>query len=296
MGVEQVIIVGAGPAGIAAAIQLKRYDMQPRLFERGHMGGLLHNANLVENYPGFPGGISGPALVDLFVHQAQDLHIEVTYEEVLEVGFDQDLFQVTTRRNTYSSRVLIIATGTQPLHFKGMEIPPELTDKVFYEVYDLLHLEDQCIAVVGSGDAAFDYALNLSRKNQVVILNRSHQAKCLPLLRERAAHIASISYHDNITLCQLRPDPAGGMWLDCQSEAGEIQYHADFLLGAIGREACLECLSPAVRQDEQRLSQQGVLYMIGDVKNGIYRQTSIAVGDGVMAAMKIYHKLQEMVS
>ena len=85
------------------------------------------------------------------------------------------------------------------------------------------------------------------------------------------------------------------MWLDCQSEAGEIQYHADFLLGAIGREARLDCLSPALRQREQELAQQGLLFWIGDVKNGIYRQTSIAVGDGVMAAMKIYRKLQELV-
>ncbi|MGE5123202.1 MAG: FAD-dependent monooxygenase, partial [Acidobacteriaceae bacterium] len=69
--VEQVIIIGAGPAGLAAAIQLKRYGVQTRLFERKKAGGLLHNANLVENYPGFPQGIAGPALVDLFVRHAE---------------------------------------------------------------------------------------------------------------------------------------------------------------------------------------------------------------------------------
>ena len=69
---------------------------------------------------------------------------------------------------------------------------------------------------------------------------------------------------------------------------GELQFHADYLLGAIGREPRLDCISEKFRKQAQSLEEQGILYMIGDVKNGIYRQTSIAVGEGVLAAMKIY--------
>src|SRR4030067_823709 len=87
MEAEQVIIIGAGPAGLATAIQLKRYGVTPLLFERAQAGGLLWNANLVENYPGFPSGISGPDLVGLFVRQAQHLSIDVTREEGVEMGF-----------------------------------------------------------------------------------------------------------------------------------------------------------------------------------------------------------------
>jgi pyruvate/2-oxoglutarate dehydrogenase complex dihydrolipoamide dehydrogenase (E3) component len=83
------------------------------------------------------------------------------------------------------------------------------------------------------------------------------------------------------------------MLLDCQGPAGGLQFHADYLVGAIGREARLDCLSKAFLQHARALEEQGVLYMIGDVKNGIYRQTSIAVGEGVLAAMKIYRQLKE---
>ena len=296
MKIEDVIIVGAGPAGLAAAIQLERYGLEPLVFERAQIGGLLRNANLVENYPGFPQGISGMELVGLIAHQVHNLGIEVTLQEVTSVGYNGVLFEVETRAGRYSSKVLVIATGTEAVRFKGLAIPEELNHKVFYEVFDLTGIEHKCVVIVGSGDAAFDYALNLGRKNQVIMLNRSKTPKCLPLLWERCASLPSISYHDDITLCQLRSDDADGLWLECKSGISEIQFHADYLLGAIGREARLSCMSESLRQQEQALEEQGVLYLIGDVKNGIYRQTSIAVGDGVMAAMKIYRRLKEKMS
>ena len=131
---EQVIIIGAGPAGLATAFQLKRYGVHPVVFEREQIGGLLRNANLVENYPGFPQGISGLELVDLFIRQSKNLGIDVTYEEVIELDYELGSFQVRTRRQSYASRLVVIATGTKPLHFKNLPIPDELADKVFYEV------------------------------------------------------------------------------------------------------------------------------------------------------------------
>ncbi len=293
MKVEQVIIIGAGPAGLATAIQLKRYGVHPLLFERAQVGGLLRNANLVENYPGFPVGISGMDLVDLFMLQAQNLCIEVTYEEVIELSYDHGLFHAKTAKKNYASRLAIIATGTKPLRFPYLAIPEDLTDRVFYEVYDLLQSESKHIVIVGSGDAAFDYALNLSRKNRITILNRGEQPKCLPLLWERAQKVSAITYRNNTEVCQLTKDSKVGMLLDCRTPAGGIQYHADYLVGAIGREARLDCFSEKFLQQVRVLEEQGILYMIGDVKNGIYRQTSIAVGEGVMTAMKICRQLKE---
>jgi len=294
MKVEQVIIIGAGPAGLATAIQLKRYGVHPLLFEGAQAGGLLRNANLVENYPGFPAGISGLSLVKLFMQQAQNFGIDVTNEEVIELSYEQDLFQVKTeRQDSYASRLAVIATGTKPMHFTGLVIPEELKVRVFYEVYDLLQTESKYIVIVGSGDAAFDYALNLSRKNRITILNRGEEPKCLPLLWERTLKVSAITYRNNTKVYQLSNDSKGGMLLDCRTPAGGIQYHADYLVGAIGREARLDCLSKTMLQQTRLLEDQGVLYMIGDVKNGIYRQTSIAVGEGVMTAMKICHKLKE---
>ena len=293
MKVEEVIIIGAGPAGLATAIQLERYGVHPLLFERAAAGGLLRNANLVENYPGFPVGISGLDLVNLFMQQAQNLGIDVTNEEVIELSYDKGLFQVKTAQNNYASRLAVIATGTKPLRFTDLVNPEDLTDRVFYEVYDLLQTENKHIIIVGSGDAAFDYALNLSRKNRITILNRGEQPKCLPLLWERAQKVSAITYRNNTEVYQLMKDSKEGILLDCRIPAGGIQYHTDYLIGATGREARLDCLSKTILQQARSLEDRGVLYMIGDVKNGIYRQTSIAVGEGVMTAMKICHQLKE---
>ena len=294
MKTEDVIIIGAGPAGLATAIQLKRFGVHPILFERAEAGGLLRNANLVENYPGFPPGISGVDLVSLFIQQSRNLSIEVTYEEVIELVYDKEIFQARTTQANYASKVTVIATGTKPVRFLVPSVPDELSDRVFYEVSDLLQAVNKNIVIVGSGDAAFDYALNLSRKNRITILNRGEQPKCLPLLWERAQKVSEITYKNNTEVYQLRKDSNIGLWLDCYTPAGGIQVHTDYLVGAIGREACLDCVSDDFLQQAQVLQEQGLLYMIGDVKNGIYRQTAIAVGEGIMTAMKICRKLKEI--
>jgi thioredoxin reductase len=292
MQVEDVIIIGAGPAGLAAAIQLKRYGIRPLLFERAVVGGLLRNANLVENYPGFPLGITGPGLAKLFARQAHNVGVDLTHEEVTAITYDEELFQVRTRQNNYCSRVAVIATGTKSLRIDDLLIPEELQDRIFYEVYDLLQEEGKCLVIIGSGDAAFDYALNLGKKNRVIILNRGEESKCLPLLWERAQKIETISYKNSAVVQKVTKYSKSGMLVDCQTPAGELQFHADYLLVAIGREANLDCLSDALMQQTSMLEKQGLLYIIGDVKNGIFRQTAIAVGEGVLAAMRIYRYLK----
>jgi thioredoxin reductase (NADPH) len=292
--VEDIIIIGAGPAGLATAIQLRRYGFQPLIFERAEVGGMLRNANLVENYPGFPGGITGPRLVKLFSTQAGRVGVVVIHEEVTKVDYAQGLFQVKTRQDRYCSRIAVIATGTKPLRIAELSIPVELQDRVFYEVHDLTQMAEKRIMIIGGGDAAFDYALNLGKKNQVTIFNRGDIPQCLPLLWERALKLESITYQNNTVVYKIAIDSRSGMLVDCQSPEGELQFQADYLLIAIGREANLDCISEELLQQSSRLEAQGVLYIIGDVKNGIYRQTSIAVGEGVMTAMKVYRYLKEI--
>lgn len=289
----EVAIIGAGPAGLAAAIQLARYGLKPLVFEKAAVGGLLRNANLVENYPGFPRGISGWELARLFAEQAEKVGVQIRFEEAITLGYENERFQICTERSLYETHIAVVATGTSPRQINGLSIPASLDDRFFYEVFPLLDLHACRVAIIGAGDAAFDYALNLSRLNTVDILNRGTNRSCLPLLWERASSHPSIHYHEATIVAGVRADPASGMLLECRSQSGDFDLKADYLIAAVGRDPQDDFLSTELKETRMELESKGVLYFIGDIKNGIYRQTSIAAGEGILAAMKIYHDLRE---
>lgn len=292
MRTERVIIIGAGPAGLAAAMQLKRQGITARVFEAERVGGLLHNANLVENYPGFPDGLPGPELAALMEEQAARIGVEITFEAAEQVDFADGAFHVRAGGEDYQCEVLVIATGTKPKTFDESTIPKGLRGRGFYEVYPLLEMEGRRIAIVGAGDAAFDYGLNLSRANEVLILNRGKEIACLGLLWERAQRETQIGYYERTAIREIVKGEGGGMRLACESPEGGISFEVDYLIGAIGREPRLEFMSEKLIGQSVELEQAGVLHLVGDVKNGLYRQTAIAVGDGIKAAMKIKTRLE----
>lgn len=287
MNINDVIIIGAGPSGIAAAIQLKRQGIEPVLLEKNQVGGLLKNANLVENYPGFPDGISGLNLIFLFKKQLENLDIKIQYEQVLKVEFKNGIFSIITDKKIRKSKILVIASGTEP---ERLNIAENIENKIFYEVYPLINIKNKDIAIIGGGDGAFDYALNLGKHNRVKILNRSSSVKCLPILRERCLKNSGIKYLENITVEEIREEN-GKLNLICRQINNFQEIKADYLLVSIGRKPCLDFID----DDIIKKAQNGVietLFITGDAQNGIYRQTSICVGDGVKAAMKIcegYH-------
>jgi thioredoxin reductase (NADPH) len=289
--VDEVLIVGAGPAGMAAALQLKRYGITARLFEGRRPGGLLWNANLVENYPGFPGGISGPGLVRTFLEQMRKTVF--TSEPVIHLSWEEGLFHAKTPSSIYHGRVAVIASGTKPYPLTGFPIPEDLSAYVFYEIAGLLNEQGKKIVIVGSGDAAFDYAINLSRKNSVIILNRGERVKCLPLLWTRSQAFQNLSYRPGTVIKRLIGRPGGGITVECFSPQGEAAYQADYLVGAVGREPLLDFVSTSVLERSAELEEMGILHLVGDVKNGIFRQTAIAVGDGIRAGMHIHQTLEE---
>lgn len=287
MNVNPIAIIGAGPAGLSTAIQLKRFGFDPRVFEGGNVGGLLRNANLVENYPGFPGGIPGVQLIQLFEEQARTIGVSITPAHVEMLDYNGEYFQLETDTENYYAKIVVVATGTQPRQFTNIEIDETAKEKVFYEVHHLYGLTNKRVAIVGAGDAAFDYGLNLAKRgNEILILNRSTELQCLPLLWDRANSEARIQYMENKIVNRVGKFE-NNIKLQCNSPEGELSLQVDYLLGAIGRDPCLGIISHRVREQAQTLENRGLLYFAGDVKNGIYRQTSIAIGDGVRAAMQI---------
>ena len=288
-----VIIVGAGPAGITAAIQLKRFGIPYLLIEENRVGGLLWNANLVENYPGFPTGVSGPKLVGLFEKQMKHNAVEVIFEKVVCAGRSNELFVVETQSGTYLANFLVIASGTKAMPFP-IFVSDEMKGHVFSDVAHLLDVTRRHIVIVGSGDAAYDHALNLVRnENCVTILNRGQDVKCLPLLVERARLQPAIKYRDEITISRVELDRTGRLVIYCRTRPSVEQIQADDLIFAIGREAQQDYFSGNLREKESELTSACKLYFIGDVRNGLMRQTAIATGDGLRAAMQIDHMLKD---
>jgi thioredoxin reductase (NADPH) len=286
---SDVAIIGAGPAGIASALQLKRFGIHPLLFEKSRIGGLLNNAYLVENYPGFPKGISGINLVKRFKKHLEKWKIKIVKEQVVKVTKDRGDFILHAKRN-YTTKFLIVSSGTKPkypkLNLTGLD------KRVFFEVYSLRNIRHKKICIVGAGDAAFDYALNLGRHNKITILNRDKKIKGLALLFKRikqSYYRKNITYMSNTDISILK-QLNNYLSIQLSNKQKEESLVCDYLLFAIGREPAMDFLPLSMRKKFPDGDKN--VYFIGDVKHGTMRQTGIAIGDGIHAAMKIREHLE----
>ncbi len=279
---SEIGIIGAGPSGIACAIQLKRHKFDYLIFEKEDSGGLIKNAFLIENYPGFPEGITGKEFVQLLKRQIQKHRIKIIKEEVILVRYKNNKFYIKTKKGTYQTSILVVATGTIP---KPLTVPVSKNrqSRIFYEVYPIRKVRNKIVAVIGSGDGAFDYALSLSKKNKVLILNRSDRVKCLPVLFQRVMQNKKIGYLTSIEIKRIDfEDNKLALYTN------EKKIIVDYLVVAIGRKPNLNFFDESIKKKVKILERRKKLYIIGDVKNGIFRQTGIAIGDGIKAAMGIY--------
>lgn len=265
------IIVGAGPAGIAAATQLKRTDFQVLLIEKESPGGMLRNAQAVENYLGFL-KISGGELCKKFQKHLQKWKIPLLKEEVLTIK-KRRLFLVQTESKTYTSRTVIVATGTKPKKFPLKKLSTHLSKKIIYELGPLLRLKSKNrIGIVGGGDLAFDYALHLKERIHEPLIFARHKFTCLPLLLKRSTERKILRFES----VKLKSVERQGQKLILHSTKGN--FEVDYVLVAIGRKPQMPRISPPHPKG---------LYWAGDVHNGPFRQAVIAAGDGLKAAMKV---------
>ena len=291
-------IIGAGPAGIAAAVQLARHGVAAVVFERGRAGGLLRTAWRVENFPGFPGGISGPDLARLLDEQLCASGAELVREEVESLDREDGLLVVRTGGRSVRLRAVIVASGTCPREVTDLEIPPEARDRVFREVAELRGVRGAHIAVVGGGDAAFDYALGLSEENDVTVLVRGSRTRCLPVLARRARSRERVTVRMMTRVTAVAKGSGAHLRLTSLADGGDGgsvrgDIHADYLVLAVGREPDDGFLSEDLRQDAPALEARRELLFAGDVRNGIFRQASIAAGQGTHAAMRVAAMLRD---
>jgi len=280
---HKAAIIGAGPAGISCAVQLKRFGIDTLLFEKNQIGGLIRNAYLVENYLGFDNGISGQALVNKFKKHLDILDISLIFQEVKSVSYKEKTFIINTAKGIFQSEILVAASGTKPVQLPFYTELQELgfSSKIFYELADMpqKNYSNKKFAVIGAGDAAFDYALNLAtnyKAENITVFNRSDKAKCLPLLEERALATGKIKHIKNFDFDLSNPSTKN------------LLEQFDFIIAAIGRQPEQSFFDNTIKNNIKCLEQEGLIHFIGDVSNEQFRQVSIACGDGIKAAMKIF--------
>lgn len=266
-------VVGAGPAGIAAAVLLKRAGLRIVLFERGEIGGLLRSAHRVEHYLGFPRGVSGRALVARLRQHIAALRIPVIREEVRAIRKRSAIFTVRTDRGAYRSLAIVIATGTAPRR-AGLPGEDALRGRrIFYEIADLHRLRGKkAIVIIGGGDAAFDQALQLANRGHAPLIVMRGRATCLPLLKKRALE-RRVPFFERCPPTCIRHS---GNRVDVL--CGNKRFETDYILVAVGRKPTY----PRIMAKKMK-----GLFRAGDVRNARLRQVHIAAGDGQRAAMRI---------
>jgi thioredoxin reductase (NADPH) len=294
---KNVAIIGAGPAGMAAALQLQRFGIKTILFEaQSQTGSLLKNAWRVENYLGMYPGRSGANLLQIFRKNLALNKIKMigTKVESLDYDFKSRLFKIKTRDKKYSANYAIVATGTKPKIFPLIENAEAfIRPYLFYEVFPILKKRHKTVIIIGAGDAAFDNALNLAKNNKVIICNRSKSSSALPLLIAKAAKHAGITYYQDYKPHSISPGVSKNLNCVFAGRKKHIAINADYLVAATGHVPQKDFYADKLKLSEQKLIKSGQLFLIGDIKNNIYRQVAIAVGDGILAAMCIFDGLKK---
>jgi thioredoxin reductase (NADPH) len=293
-----LLVIGGGPAGVAGAVQAHRSGLKTLLVERERIGGLIRNANLVENHPGLPRPLEGPAVAELLRQQLERSGVPQEAAEITALRRGGEFIHAETGALTIPARAVLLATGSRP---RPLPLPGEEEVRqaglLHYEVSHLPCLDhDSEVLIVGGGDAAFDYALNCARQGaRATVLFRGDEPRCLPLLLERAAASPAIRILGSTRPLRVLCSEDGRAGLACRRDGagGEKELAADFLLAAVGREpdaGLAEGLDPARPGCYDDGPGGGSasppkIYLAGDAAHGRFRQMAIAAGEGMLAAM-----------
>ncbi|MFX1255816.1 MAG: NAD(P)/FAD-dependent oxidoreductase [Promethearchaeota archaeon] len=292
----KVALIGGGPACASAAIQLMRSRVDILLISKD-IGGTIRNANLIENLLGFPAGISGEDYILLLKEQLRRNDVPTLLEEVLSInGTNSSQYLISTSKTEILTDFIVIGTGTVPkkLNIEGEELAFN-QKRLFYEIWNAKPLsQGKNITIIGSGDVAYDYALNLYKNaHSITIVQRSVKTKSLQILQERLSQKKNICVLKETAPIKIVNNKKNSITLVVKSSNKTTSITSDFILVAIGRKPTIDYLSPQLKEEYSNPSPSSNLYFIGDVKNGNYRQVSIAMGDGVKAAMEIVKKMKE---
>jgi thioredoxin reductase (NADPH) len=297
MKVHDVVILGSGPAGLTAAIYAARAGLEPVVIEGLSAGGQLMNTTDVENYPGFPDGIQGPEMIELFRKQAQRFGATFVTGDATAADLSGPPFRIATEEQELHSRTVIVATGASPLE---LNIPGEKEyagrGVSYCATCDGFFFRDQEIAVVGGGDTAMEEALFLARfGSRVTVIHRRDKLRASKIMGQRAMDHEKIEFRWDSVVEEVLGDgkKVGALALRNVNSGERSEMPCGGFFVAIGHRPNTELFRGVLAMDEQNYLRGGAtsqteipgVFIAGDVHDHTYRQAVTAAGAGCRAAI-----------
>ncbi len=297
MELYDVIIIGSGPAGLTAAIYSARSKLKTLVITGRAVGGQAALTAEIENYPGFPEGISGLELTRLMQEQAKKFGAEIQMDEVLSVNLKEHPFTITTYSGDYQCRALIIATGVSPRKL-GVPGEEEFVGRgvSFCATCDGFFYQGKEVAVVGGGDSALKEALFLTRfARKVYIIHRRDQFRAEAIIQERARQNERIEFILNSVVTEIvGKEKVEGVKIRNLKTGEESFLKVDGVFVYIGNVPNTSLFQGQIELDEQgyivtdramHTSVPGV-FAAGDVQEKVLAQVVTAAASGAIAAME----------
>ena len=295
--VEKVVILGAGPAGLSAALYAARAELNPLVLTGLQPGGQASLTNTIENYPGFPKGVGGAELGELFQQQAEHFGARIEFDSITGVDFSSKPLKIKTYDKEIQTESVIIATGASPVK---LNVPGEdqlLGKGVSYcATCDGWFFKDKKVAVVGGGDSALEEALFLTRyASEIVIIHRRDAFRAGALLQKRMHDNAKIKLQLDSVVKEIRGEGKVENLLIENVKTGEQSSLAvDGVFIFIGHSPNNDFYKGQLEMDERgfikvdqkmRTSVEGV-YAAGEAADSEFKQVVISAGMGAAAAME----------
>jgi thioredoxin reductase (NADPH) len=300
----RVIIIGSGPAGLAAALYTARAQLKPIVIVGSQLGGQAAITHEIENYPGFPGGISGPELVERMKEQAEGFGAEFIYDNVERVDFTQGTpFTIVTGGETYLADAVIITIGADPrkLKVKG-EIEGIGKGVSYCGTCDGFFFRGKEVVVVGGGDSAIEEGLFLTRfATKVTVIHRRDTLRAGVQLQKRAFDNPKMAFVWDSVVEEVLFDGGvvSGVRLRNLKTNEESVFPTQGLFVFIGHDPNSKFFSDQVALNDNgyiitderyRTSVEGV-FAAGEIQDEMWRQVATSVGQGTAAAMSAIHWL-----
>ncbi len=296
---DNIIIIGSGPAGYTAAIYAARANLAPLLFEGAEPGGQLTTTSEVENYPGFPEGLLGPDMMTLFRKQAERFGAKILSQEVTKVDFSAAPFKVWSGEEIFEAKAVIISTGASAKRL-GLENEKKLFGKGVSAcaTCDGFFFKDKTVVVVGGGDAAMEESTFLTKfAHKVYLVHRSDSFRASKIMFERAQKNPKIEFILNTVVEDVLGVEAGhvtGVILKNVKTEERKNLECDGFFAAIGHEPNTKIFTGQIELDQKgyvvtkpgttMTSKEGI-FAGGDCVDYRYRQAVTAAGMGCAAAI-----------